>query len=232
MSTPKPEYTRIPGLIWLASAIAGGFGLGFIRNGLLVANDAAATIANVQSSEFLYRLAITGTLVSQMLMVFFVVELFRRFRLINLRLALALSISFVIAAAFAAFNTLNHFAALFILASAEIFKGFSPEQISSTAYALIRIANGPGQGVIELFWPTAYFTFGLLTMRSRVAPPVLGYLLMLMGCGFAVNLANKFLFPTFYPLQFTQFAMLCGGIGGLPNMLWWAIRGVPRSEAN
>jgi len=230
--TPIPDtrYSRLPGVLWFLAALAGGFGLGYMRSAVIVPDDAAATIANLHSSEFLYRLAMASTLVSQVLMVFFVIELFRIFQPVNRRLVMIMMVSFVLSAAFAAINTINYYAAILVLNQAEFLRGFTTEQITSLSYFLMRIANGPGQGVIELFWPSAYATFGLLIIRSRALPPLFGYLLLIAAAGFTINLVDKYLFPWFYPLRFTQAAQITAALTILPTMLWFLIRGVRRAE--
>src|SRR6185503_896445 len=149
--TPIPDtrYSRLPGVLWFLAALAGGFGLGYMRSAVIVPDDAAATIANLHSSEFLYRLAMASTLLSQLLTVFFVSELFRMFQPVNRRLAMIMIVSFLLSAAFAAINTINYFSAILILNQAEFLRGFNSEQITSLSYFLMRTANGSGQCVIE-----------------------------------------------------------------------------------
>jgi uncharacterized membrane protein YoaK (UPF0700 family) len=127
--------------------------------------------------------------------------------------------------------TLLHSGAIFLLNNPDQLKGFTRDQTDSLAFVLIRIANGPGQGIIELFWPVAYFTLGYLIVRSKLAPAILGYLLLLVSVTFLANITDKYLFPTFYPAQFTLAAQSLAAICILPNILWWTIKGVPdRSE--
>ena len=225
-SYPRAQFTRVPGLLWLAVTLTGSFGLIIIRNTILVANDPTATIANVQASETMFRLAITSTLLSQVVAVFFAISLYKVFRDTNKMGALVVTIAMLITAGFAAFNTLLHSGALFLINNGNLLSGFSIEQINSLAYALIRIANGPGQGVIELFWPVSHFTLGLLLIRSKAAPTILGYLSMVAAAGFLANITNKYLFPSIYPAQFTLLAQSLAAICILPNILWWSIRGL------
>ena len=223
---PITTYSRVPGLLWLGLAITGGFGLAYIRSSILVSNDAAATIANVRASEFMFRLALTSTLLSQVITVLFAIRVFQLFRPSSRTSALVVLVTLLITSGFAAFNTVLHSGALFVLSNSHLISGFSAEQVNSLAYAMIRIANGPGQGIIELFWPVTYFTLGLLLIRSNAAPKLLGYVLMIVAVGFLANITNKFLFPSIYPAQFTLFAQSMAAICILPNILWWSIRGL------
>ena len=216
---------RLAGLLWLLATVTGGFGLSYIRSKVIVPEDAAATVANIIASEFLYRAAIVGTLLSQVFMFFFGLTLFRVFKDVNEALARVLLISIMMSVGIAVVNTLNHFEALLILSQADYLKVFNPEQLKAMAMTSLRLANGSGQGLIEIFWAPFYFSFGLLVIKSKSLPKIIGIFLMIMGVGFAVNILQKFLFPPFHPVMFTQLAMLGGALGGLPTMFWLLIKG-------
>ena len=217
---------RLAGLLWLLSTAAGGFGLIYIRSNILVPGDAAATAGNIIAAESLYRAAIVSSLFSQIFMFFLGLTLFHLFKEVNKRLATVLVASVIIAVTIAFANSLNHFGALLVLGQADYLNVFSAEQLDAIAMTLIRLANSAGQGLLEIFWAPYYFSFGLLTIRSRFLPKVFGILLMIMGAGFAINVFEKFLFPQFYPALFSQLAMLGGALGGIPTMLWLLIKGV------
>ena len=217
---------RLAGLLWLLSTAAGGFGLIYIRSNVLVPGDAAATAGNIMAAESLYRAAIVSSLFSQIFMFFLGLTLFHLFKEVNKRLATVLVASVIIAVTIAFANSLNHFGALLVLGQADYLNVFSAEQLDAIAMTLIRLANSAGQGLLEIFWAPYYFSFGLLTIRSRFLPKVFGILLMIMGVGFAINVFEKFLFPQFYPALFSQLAMLGGALGGIPTMLWLLIKGV------
>jgi hypothetical protein len=70
-----------------------------------------------------------------------------------------------------------------------------------------------------------FFSFGLLIIKSRYLPKILGILLMIMSVGYAINILNKFLIPQFYPATFTRLAMTLGALGGIPTILWLLIKG-------
>jgi hypothetical protein len=216
---------RLAGLLWLLATVTGGFGLSYIRSKVIVPEDAAATVANIIASEFLYRAAIVGTLLSQVFMFFFGLTLFRVFKDVNEVLARVLLISIMMSVGIAVVNTLNHFEALLVLSQADYLKVFNPEQLKAMAMTSLRLANGSGQGLLEIFWAPFYFSFGLLVIKSKSLPKIIGIFLMIMGVGFAVNILQKFLFPPFHPVMFTQLAMLGGALGGLPTMFWLLIKG-------
>ena len=228
-STTNPG--RLAGLLWLLTTVTGGFGLFYIRSHVIVPGDAAATAANIMISEPLYRAAIVSSLVSQVLQFFVGLTLFDLFKEANKRLATVVLASVVMSVGIAVVNMLNHFGALLLLSHAEFLKVFAPAQLEAAALVLLRLANGSGQGLLEIFWAPYYVSFGLLVVRSRILPKVLGVLLMFMGVGFAVNILQKFLVPQLYPAMFTQLAMTLGALGGIPTMLWLLIKGANTPRA-
>ena len=223
---------RLAGLLWFLSTVAGAFGLITIRSNVIVAGDAAATAANIMASEFLYRAAIVSSLFSYIFLFFTALTLFHLFKEVNQWLARILVASMLVSVSIAVVNTLNHFGALLVLSQADFLNVFNPEQRNALAFIFLRLANGSGQGLLEIFWAPYYFTFGLLVIRSRFLPKILGILLMIMGTGFAFNVFEKFLLPQFYPALFTQLAMFGGALGGIPTILWLLIKGAKADVSN
>ena len=223
---------RLAGLLWFLSTVTGAFGLISLRSNIIVPGDAAATATNIMTSEFLYRAAIVSSLFSQIFLFFLALTLFHLFKEVNRWLSTVLVASMMVSVAIAVVNTLNHFGVLILLSQVEYLNVFQPEQRSAMAFLLLRLANGPGQGLLEIFWAPFYFSFGLLILRSRFLPRIFGFLLMVMGAGFAINVFEKFLFPQFYPALFTQLAMLGGALGGIPTTLWLLIKGAEVKPLN
>lgn len=216
---------RLGGLLWFLSALTGGFGLFYVRSNIIVPENAAATAGNIAALEPMYRAAIVSSLFSQIFMFFLGLTLFHVFRQVNKRLAILLLASILMSVGIAIVNMLNHFGALFVLSHADFLKAFTPEQLNAMALVFLRLANGSGQGLLEIFWTPYYFTFGLLIIRSGFLPKILGILLMITAVGFAINVFEKFLIPHFHPALFTQLAMLGGAVGTLPTMFWLLIKG-------
>jgi hypothetical protein len=221
---------RRAGLLWLLTAVMGGFGLFYIRSRVIVPGDAAATAGNILALEPTYRAAIVSSLVSQVLQFFLGLTLFELFKEVNKRLATVVLASVLMSVGIAVVNMLNHFGALLVLSRPEFLKVFAPAQLEAMALSFSGSPNGSGQGS-WIFWAPYYVSFGLLVVRSRLLPKVLSVLLMIMGAGFAVNILQKFLIPQLYPATFTQLAMTLGALGGIPTMLWLVIKGANAPKA-
>ena len=223
---------RLAGLLWFLSAVTGGLGLFYVRSSVIVVGDAAATAANIVASESLFRAAIVSTLLSQIFLFFVGLTLFHLFKEVSKVLATVCLTSAMMTVAIAVVNALNLFGALLVSSQADYLKVFNSEQLNAMAMIFLRLANSFGQGLLEIFWTPYFFSFGLLIIKSRFLPKILGILLMIMSVGFAINILTKFLIPQFYPAIFTQLAMTLGALGGIPTMLWLLIKGAKVQTAN
>ena len=219
------KTARLAGLFYLLQGVATGFSLGYVRSTLIVAGDAAATANNILANESLFRLAIVSNLVAQIFLLLFGWTIFRLFKGVNKTLATVVLISILMSVAIAVVNSLNNIAALLALSNADYLNVFAQEQRSAIMMLFLRL-NNYGQGLLELFWTPYLFALGLLIIKSKYLPKIIGILLIIMSFGFSVNTFTKLLIPQFYPATFTQLAMLGGALGGIPTMLWLLIKGV------
>jgi hypothetical protein len=224
MSSSK-KTARLAGLLYLLAAVTGGFGLFYIRSYVIVPGDAAATAGNIVASEFLFRAAIVSNLFSQVFLFFFGLTLFRLLKEINKGLATVFLTSVMMTVAIAVVNQLNNFGALLVLSQADYLKVFNPEQLNAIAMIFLRLANSFGQGLLEIFWTPYFFALGLVIIKSRFLPRILGVMLIIMSVGYWINVFTKFLIPQFHPVMFTQLAMALGALGGIPTILWLLIKG-------
>jgi uncharacterized protein DUF4386 len=229
MNSPK-QTARLAGLFFLLSAIVGGFGYSYIRLTVLVPDNATATAANIMTAEIWFRAAIVASLLSQVFLFFFGLTLFRLFKDVHRRLAIVFVASIMMTVGIAVINQLNNLAVLLVLSPVEYLKVFTPEQLKALAMMFLRL-SGLGQGLLEIFWTPYFVAWGLLAIKSKYFPQILGILLIIMGTGYSVNLLDKFLVPTFHPVFFTQLAMSLGALGGIPSILWLLIKGA-RVPAN
>jgi hypothetical protein len=223
------QIARLAGLFYLLQALATGFSLGYVRSTLIVAGDAATTANNIVANESLFRMAIASNLFAQLFIFFFGLTMFRLFRGVNKTWATVFLTSVLITVAIAVVNSLNNVAALLVLSRADYLNVFGQEQLNALMMFFLRL-NNSGQGLLELFWTPYLFALGLLIIKSKYMPKIIGILLMISSLGFPLNTFTKLLIPQFYPATFTGLAMFCGALGGIPLMLWLLIKGVKEQE--
>lgn len=190
-----------------------------------MAGDAAATANNIMANESLFRMAIVSNIFSQLFLLFFGLTIFRLFKGVDKTLAAVFLISILMTVAIAVVNSLNNIAALIVLGKADYLSVFGQEQLNAIMMLFLRL-NNSGIGLLELFTALSLFCFGLLIIKSKYIPKILGILLIIASFGFPINTFTKLLIPQFYPAIFTRLAMFCGALGGIPIILWLLIKGV------
>ncbi len=218
------KIAKLAGLFWLSGAVTASFSLVYIRPKVIVWADATATANNILANESLFRTGIASNLLGQIFLLFFGLTAYRLFKGFNKTWA-RLFLTFVLmSAVIAIVNSLNNIAALVVLSEADYLNAFGQEQLNALMMVFL-ILNNFGVGLTELFLSPYLFALGLLIIKSRFAPKILGILLIIGSFGFPINTFTKILVPQFYPAAFTQLAMF-GGSLLLPTILWFLIKGV------
>jgi hypothetical protein len=82
---------------------------------------------------------------------------------------------------------------------------------------------------VEIFWGLWLLPFGLLVLRSRFLPRVLGILLMIGGVAYIVHSLTSLLLPGPRVVSFERAIMLARGAAEFPIMLWLLISRCRRS---
>jgi hypothetical protein len=224
MDSPK-KTARLAGLLWLLIAVTAGFSLIYVRPRLIVFADAAATVNNILASESLFRAGIASSILSQILSLFFGLTIYKLFKGVNKTLATVCLTSLLVGVGVGSINALNNLAALVLVTNPDYVKAFQPEQLNALAMTFLRL-NNYGIGLVEIFTAIYLFSLGLLIVRSRYIPRILGILLMIGACAFPINSFTKILLPQFYPVLMTRITMLLNAFGSPATILWLLIKGV------
>jgi hypothetical protein len=214
-ATEIKRTTRRAGLLYLAMAILAMIGYFYLSPRFVVSGDAAATARTILENEQLYRTTILIELVTMVLFIFVVVQLYRLFADVDrsqARLMVAL-VGTGIAAVFAsfAFNA----APLMLLGEADELPGLSRPQLEALAYASLRLADKLGE-VLTSLWGLWLFPFAVLTIKSGFLPKFLGVLLILSGVSYVLTCVTAILYPaqleTFtkfvFPFYFGEFIVI------------------------
>lgn len=188
-----------------------------------MSKNATATADNIRASEGLVRIGIASELIHQIIGLFLVLALYRLFKPVNesharhmvlLGAVVSVPIMFV--------NVLNEIAALTLVSGAEYLSVFEKTQLDALAYLFIRL-HSQGIFVASIFWGLWLFPFGMLVIRSRFIPRVLGYLLMVAGVAYVVTAFFRLCLPQYAPL-IAPFALPLE-VGELPIIFWLLIWG-------
>jgi len=217
------KTARLAGLLYLLSSLPAPFGLIYVPGKLFVAGDAAATADRIRSYETLLRLGITADLLSTTVFIFMVLVLYRLFKPVSEKHALAMLVLILLSVPISLLSVLNEVAALNLAkGGANFLSVFDPHQRDALAYLFMRL-HGQGFVVAQIFWGLWLFPFGILVIRSGFIPRFLGVLLMIAGCGYPASSFAELVLPQ-YADAVSRVTMILN-FGELPIIFWLLIWG-------
>ena len=215
---------RLAGLLWLLVIVLGIFAEKFVRGGLIVSGNAAATATNVLASEQLFRLGIladlaaTGAYIGATFLVYELMKpVSRSVSLFSALLGLAGSVVMIA-------NLVNNLEVLFYLKGGDYLAPLAVAQQQALAYVSIKL-YAAGYNLAMTVFAGQVLLLGWLIIRSTFLPRILGLLFLIEGvCGW-IRAAGIFLFPAF-PASLNEGLLMPGlaAEGGLA--LWLLVMGV------
>jgi hypothetical protein len=220
------RYTKVAGVLLLVSVVAGGFGEAYAPAKLIVANDAAATVANIKSSEFIYRLGFATFLIESFADITLALIFYALLKPVSKELSL-------LAAFFGLIGTaLFAVAELFYLAPTLLMTG-GPSNAFSTVQIeeLILLSFRFYQFAVLIFsgyYGIAWILRSYLMFRSGYVPKFLGVLMGIGGLGF---LARNFLL-ILAPAYASPLLLMLLFPGTLALMVWLLGKGVDMAQWN
>jgi len=216
------RQAKLAGLLYFLASVPAPFGLIYVPNKLIVLNDATATANHIRTSESLLRLGIGCELLSSIMFIFAVVALYRLFKAVNETHALAMMIIILVSIPISLLSVVNEILALVVVSGADFLSVFDTGQLNALAYIFMRLHSRTIL-VAEIFWGLWLFPFGILVIRSRFIPRILGYLLFLAALGYLATSVTFLLFPAYGPVvdKFASQLPLCE----LPIIFWLLIWG-------
>lgn len=219
------SVARFAGLLYLIIIVCGIFSEVYVRGSLYVANDAAATAANITAQPGLFRLGFAADVLMLLSDVAIAVLFYILLRPVSESLALAAAAFRLTQAAVLGVNLLNYYAALMVLGGAGFTLSLAPEQLNELALLFLKL-HGHGYDVGLLFFGVSSAILGYLLTRSVQFPSLLGYGLMAAAVVYLMGSGARFLFPDLLaaitPLYIVPL------FAELAFCLWLIIRGVRR----
>jgi len=204
--------SRIGGLLYLIVIIGGFYDEVFVRGGLIVSGDAAATAANIRSMESLWRFGIASEMVLLMCVVVLAWIFYLLLRPVSRDLALLMLLFDFVAIAVEAAIQLPLLAAMFAVGNADLVS------LSVRVHAY-------GFGIALIFFACTFLVRGHLIVTSGYIPKAIGVLVQLAGVGYLVNSFALLLAPAFANMIFPAI-LLPAFIGESSICLWLLFKGV------
>jgi hypothetical protein len=220
---PIDKAARVAGAIYLSMVLIGPFSLMYVPGKLIVRENATATANNILAHETLFSFGILADMIGAVLFICLALALYRLLSAVNKTQA-SLMVAFVLVSAAVGFmNTLNNIAALTLFrGGSDVLSVFDKPHRDALAMLFLRL-NSRGDILNELFWGLWLFPFGLLVMRSRFLPRILGIWLIVNCFAYVALSFTGLLLPQYYAVAFRDaFPFLLGEIA---IMLWLLIKG-------
>jgi len=219
---PTDKAARVAGAIYLSMVVTGPFTLIYIPSTLIVRGNASATANNILAHETLFRFGIVADLMTSVIFICLVMALYRLFSSVNQTIASLMVALVLVSAAVGFVNVLNYIAALTLFRGADFLAVLEKPQRDALAMLFLRL-DGQGNVINEIFWGLWLLPFGLLVMRSRFLPRILGVWLIINGFAYVVLSFTGLLSPQHYEVAFrSAFPALLGEVA---IMLWLVIKG-------
>jgi hypothetical protein len=220
MTSPQ-NWARVAGLLYMVNIATSVFAL-MTTQGLIVANDAAQTAANIMANEPMFRLAFVAIILAGVAYVAVVAILYVLMKPAGRTLSAIAAFIGLAGCAIAASTMLNQIAALMYLGDASYLAAFTQEQLQAMARLSIRAA-GLGNTIGLVFFGFYCLLLAALVFRARFLPRWLGVLLLLAGIGWLVGCFTSFLMPS---LGIAGTLIPISGLGEALFTLWLLIMGV------
>jgi hypothetical protein len=227
--TSTKVLARTAGLLYLAVAIGGGFAES-VRSGVRVADNPAATAANVIGHAGLFRLGFVADLIDFTCFLAVGLLLYTILKPVSARIALTMLVINAVSIPIQALNMLNQLAALLVATKPSYTAGLSVETSHSLVLLFLDLQH-QGYLIAQIFFGLFLLPLGYLVYRSGFFPRLLGILLMIGSGGYVASIGATYAAPGFESSLSLYFGLV-GGAAELLFLLWLLIKGAtPPAEA-
>jgi hypothetical protein len=196
----------------------------FVRDQLVVSGNAAATAANIISSEPLWRIGIAAGIVMLISAVVLAIILYFLLRPVNRYIALLAVLFNGVSIAMEGLIKLELTRVLYLLGSANYLEAWPAGQLHAEAYQAV-LLHGAGYNFSLVFFGFNCLCWGYLLIKSTYFPTWIGVLLVLCCLCYVVNSFTWLLAPSFAGNLFPFILVPCF-IAELSFCLFLLIRGL------
>jgi hypothetical protein len=205
---------RAAGFFWLMTFVAGSFAM--------FALDGLKTASNVAAHEPLFRAGLVADLLATLCYIAATLLVYELLKVVSPRLSLAAAAFSLIGCAGSVAALAFGFGPLSLLASAPA--GFTAGQAQGLALTLLRLRAQTAYLGMAMFGLHCLLV-GVLIVRSRFLPRLVGALMVLAGLGWLTFSFSNLLAPAFAK-QLMPAIMLPGMLGEGALSLWLLVMGV------
>ncbi|WP_038150469.1 DUF4386 domain-containing protein [Thiomicrorhabdus chilensis] len=197
---PSLGQARLAGFLYLVIIVCGIGSEVFIRSGLIVDGDAAATAANILESDGLFRLGFVADAIMLLSDVAIAVLFYVLLKPVNQTLALIAAAFRLTQASILGFNLLNYYAAALLMNGTVYLNGLELNQLQVLASLFLDLhSHGYDLGLI--FFGLSNLILGYLLIRADYFPTFFGYGLIAAALVYLAGSFTRFVFPDYAGLM-------------------------------
>ncbi len=212
------KTARVAGGLYLSLLPLGIISFVYVPSLVMVPGDAATTAGNIVASETLFRLGTASHLLSQVIVVFVVLALYRIFRPVNADRALAMVVLALLSVPISFVAEVNALSAVQLLTSV----GGDPSASVPPDAQAMQLLGMQRNGVLlaQVFWGLWLVPLATLIFSSGFLPKWLSVPVLLASAGYLFDSSVHILLPGRATIsQFTA-------VGELVLPLWLLVKGV------
>ncbi len=213
---------RAAGAVYVAMGVCTAFG--YYHAPLAQTDPAilARTLEHANSPRF--GIGVVADQLAAVLHIPLVWLLYRLFAPVNRAHATLMALLLIMAVPMSFGLSTQYVAARAWLVDADMIRIFSVDQRVAFALAALRV-HAHGVMAVEIFWGLWLLPLGLLILRSRFLPSVIGRLLLVAGAVYVAHSLVSLIWPEARLPLYERITMLVRAAGEFPLMLWLLIRG-------
>jgi hypothetical protein len=218
------RLARIAGIFYLLVAIFGGFSEGFVDPKMYVADNAAATAANILANLGLVRLSVAAHLLDATFFVLTAMALYILLQHVNKSVARAMLVFVALAVGIISLNAVFQFEALQVATGGSYVTAFGAAGSNTLVLLLLDIQHY-GTLSAQVFFGLWLAPLGYLAYKSGLFSKVLGVALVAATVCYLVDLFAAFLVPDFGK-QIHPFIVIVPAIAEIWMVLYLLVVGV------
>jgi hypothetical protein len=227
-----PEETkrlaRWAGAVYLSLGVATLFGF---FHAPLIQDDLNAIARAITGPDLRFRIGVVTDVLSAALAVPLALLLYQLLKPVHKMQAALMALLILIAIPMSVVVAINYVAAHMLLSGTLGISAFTGAQRDALGMLFLRL-HTHGVLTVEIFWGLWLLPFGLLVVRSRFLPRVLGVLLIIAGMAYVAHSVTSLLLAGQRIVLYERVTMLARAAGELPIMLWLLVKGVDTRRAN
>lgn len=228
----SPEETkrlaRLAGAVYVSLGLTAAFGF---YHAPLVQGDLGAIAHSITQSNFRFRIGVVSDVLSTALSVPLALLLYQLLKPVHNMQAVWMAVLLVAAMPISFVVALNYIAAQWLLTGAPEITALASAQREALGMLFLRL-HTHGVLAVEIFWGLWLVPFGLLVMKSRFLPRVLGILLVIAGVAYVAHSLTSLLLGGPRIILYERVTMLARAAGEFPIMLWLLIKGADARRTN